>query len=63
MTFHYKFWIYLTTTGTGIIHLEIMVQAKIWILRKYFDGFPKDSNFELKVEELPEPKDGGKINY
>lgn len=35
-----------------------MVQAKTWILVKHFDGFPKDSNFELKVEELPEPKDG-----
>uniref|UniRef100_A0A3Q3JLZ2 Prostaglandin reductase 1 n=1 Tax=Monopterus albus TaxID=43700 RepID=A0A3Q3JLZ2_MONAL len=35
-----------------------MVQAKTWILTKHFDGFPKDSNFELKVEELPEPKDG-----
>ncbi|XP_054608725.1 prostaglandin reductase 1-like [Dunckerocampus dactyliophorus] len=35
-----------------------MVQAKAWILTKHFDGFPKESNFQLKVEELPEPKDG-----
>ncbi|XP_062372595.1 prostaglandin reductase 1 [Sardina pilchardus] len=35
-----------------------MVQAKVWILRKHFDGFPKDSDFELKVEQLPEPRDG-----
>ncbi|XP_034061117.1 prostaglandin reductase 1-like [Gymnodraco acuticeps] len=35
-----------------------MVQAKTWILTKHFDGFPKDSDFELKVEELPAPKDG-----
>ncbi|XP_008321475.1 prostaglandin reductase 1-like [Cynoglossus semilaevis] len=35
-----------------------MVKAKTWILSKYFDGFPKPSNFELKVEEVPEPKDG-----
>lgn len=35
-----------------------MVQAKTWILAKHFEGFPKDSDFELKVEELPEPKDG-----
>ncbi|XP_023252516.1 prostaglandin reductase 1 [Seriola lalandi dorsalis] len=35
-----------------------MVQAKTWILTKHFEGFPKDSNFELKVEELPKPKDG-----
>ncbi|KAM9837035.1 prostaglandin reductase 1-like [Aulostomus maculatus] len=35
-----------------------MVQAKTWILAKHFDGFPKKSDFELKAEELPEPKDG-----
>ncbi|KAI4808646.1 hypothetical protein KUCAC02_000695 [Chaenocephalus aceratus] len=35
-----------------------MVQAKTWILTKHFDGFPKDSDFELKVEELPALKDG-----
>uniref|UniRef100_A0A1A8E5V7 Prostaglandin reductase 1 n=2 Tax=Nothobranchius kadleci TaxID=1051664 RepID=A0A1A8E5V7_NOTKA len=35
-----------------------MVQAKSWILTKLFDGVPKDSDFKLEVEELPEPKDG-----
>ncbi|MCJ8730267.1 hypothetical protein PDJAM_G00182410 [Pangasius djambal] len=35
-----------------------MVQAKFWILRKHFEGFPKDSDFELKEENLPEPQDG-----
>ncbi|KAM4536828.1 prostaglandin reductase 1-like [Odontesthes bonariensis] len=35
-----------------------MVQAKSWILAKHFDGFPKNSDFKLQVEELPEPKDG-----
>ncbi|XP_026208727.1 prostaglandin reductase 1-like [Anabas testudineus] len=35
-----------------------MVQAKTWILTKPFEGFPQHSDFELKVEELPEPKDG-----
>ncbi|XP_029311235.1 prostaglandin reductase 1-like [Cottoperca gobio] len=30
-----------------------MVQAKTWSLTKHFDGFPKDSDLELKVEELP----------
>ncbi|XP_024144170.1 prostaglandin reductase 1 [Oryzias melastigma] len=35
-----------------------MVQAKSWVLVKHFDGFPKDSDFAIKVEELPEPKDG-----
>ena len=39
----------------------VMVQAKTWTLTKPFEGFPKDSNFELKVEELPDPKDGGKV--
>lgn len=38
-----------------------MVQAKTWVLTKHFDGFPKDTDFKLKVEELPEPKDGGSI--
>lgn len=35
-----------------------MVQAKSWILTRHFDGFPKDSDFQLKEEELPQPKDG-----
>ncbi|KAM6949079.1 prostaglandin reductase 1-like [Aplochiton taeniatus] len=35
-----------------------MVQAKVWILTQHFVGFPKDSNFELRLEQLPEPKDG-----
>ncbi|KAK7910331.1 hypothetical protein WMY93_015015 [Mugilogobius chulae] len=35
-----------------------MVQAKTWILTQHFDGFPKDGDFELKVEELSDPKDG-----
>ncbi|XP_039901017.1 prostaglandin reductase 1-like [Simochromis diagramma] len=35
-----------------------MVKAKSWVMTKYFDGFPKKSDFGLKVEELPEPKDG-----
>lgn len=42
---------------------SIMVQAKTWILTKHFDGFPKESDFELKVEELPEPKVGGRIIF
>lgn len=40
-----------------------MVQAKLWAMTKHFDGFPKNSDFELKVEELPEPKDGGKTLF
>ncbi|XP_077400007.1 prostaglandin reductase 1-like [Vanacampus margaritifer] len=35
-----------------------MVRAKTWILTKHFEGFPKQSDFQLKEEELPEPKDG-----
>lgn len=37
-----------------------MVQAKTWILKQHFEGFPKDSDLELKLEQLPEPKDGGR---
>lgn len=36
-----------------------MVQAKIWFLKQHFEGFPKDTDLELKVEQLSEPKDGG----
>ncbi|KAM3590657.1 uncharacterized protein V6R79_013907 [Siganus canaliculatus] len=35
-----------------------MVQSKAWTLVKHFDGFPKESDFKLKVEQLPEPKNG-----
>ncbi|XP_043916991.1 prostaglandin reductase 1-like [Protopterus annectens] len=35
-----------------------MVTAKTWVLKKYFEGFPKHSDFELKEEEVPDPKDG-----
>ncbi|XP_008281604.1 prostaglandin reductase 1 [Stegastes partitus] len=35
-----------------------MVQAKKWTMVKHFDGFPKNSDFKIEVEELPEPKDG-----
>ncbi|XP_023654133.2 prostaglandin reductase 1 [Paramormyrops kingsleyae] len=38
-----------------------MVQAKAWILRHQFVGFPKASDFEMKLEELPDPKDGEMI--
>lgn len=36
-----------------------MVKAKVWILKKHFEGFPKESNFELKEVDLPELQDGG----
>jgi len=36
-----------------------MTQAKTWILKQHFEGFPKDTDFELKREKLPEPRDGG----
>ncbi|KAJ3585314.1 hypothetical protein NHX12_014035 [Muraenolepis orangiensis] len=35
-----------------------MVQSKAWTLTKHFDGLPKESDFELKLETLAEPKDG-----
>lgn len=37
-----------------------MVQAKSWTLKKHFEGFPTDSNFELKTTELPPLNNGGK---
>lgn len=36
-----------------------MVQAKFWTLRQHFVGSPKDSDFELKEENLQEPQHGG----
>ncbi|KAM4603263.1 prostaglandin reductase 1-like [Polymixia lowei] len=35
-----------------------MVVALVWTLRQHFVGFPKSSDFELKQEQLPEPKHG-----
>uniref|UniRef100_A0A3P9D1E5 15-oxoprostaglandin 13-reductase n=1 Tax=Maylandia zebra TaxID=106582 RepID=A0A3P9D1E5_9CICH len=35
-----------------------MTQGKSWVMTQHFDNFSKKSNFGLKVEELPEPKDG-----
>uniref|UniRef100_A0A8D0KMZ5 Prostaglandin reductase 1 n=1 Tax=Salvator merianae TaxID=96440 RepID=A0A8D0KMZ5_SALMN len=35
-----------------------MVCAKSWTLKKHFEGFPKQSDFELKEVELPPLKDG-----
>ncbi|KAK1797258.1 hypothetical protein P4O66_008630 [Electrophorus voltai] len=35
-----------------------MVQAKAWVLKQHFEGFPKYSDFELKHEQLPELSDG-----
>lgn len=35
-----------------------MVKAKVWIMDRHFDGFPKDSDFQLKEEELCDARDG-----
>lgn len=37
-----------------------MVRAKSWTLKKHFEGFPTDSNFELKTTELP-PLNNGEV--
>ncbi|TRY87676.1 hypothetical protein DNTS_013621, partial [Danionella cerebrum] len=37
---------------------SVMVQAKTWVLKQHFEGFPKDTDFHLKLEELSEPRDG-----
>jgi prostaglandin reductase 1 len=34
------------------------MKARKWILKKHFEGFPKDSDLELQEEELPTLKDG-----
>uniref|UniRef100_A0A8B9HP55 15-oxoprostaglandin 13-reductase n=1 Tax=Astyanax mexicanus TaxID=7994 RepID=A0A8B9HP55_ASTMX len=35
-----------------------MVQAKTWNLKQHFEGFPKNSDFELRQIQLPEPQNG-----
>ena len=37
-----------------------MVKAKKFILAKHFEGEPKQSNFKLVDEDLPEIKEDGK---
>jgi len=37
-----------------------MVTAKVWVLKKHFEGFPKPSDFEMKQVALANLKDGGK---
>ncbi|XP_056156386.1 prostaglandin reductase 1-like [Lampris incognitus] len=44
--------------SNGCPKQRTMVQAKTWILTKHFEGFPKESDFELRLEQLPEPRDG-----
>lgn len=36
-----------------------MVVAKKWIYAKPFEGLPKDENFRLEEETLPEPGENG----
>ncbi|XP_076829850.1 prostaglandin reductase 1-like isoform X2 [Brachyhypopomus gauderio] len=38
-----------------------MVEAKAWVLKKHFKGFPKDSDFELKHEQLHEQLRDGEV--
>lgn len=38
-----------------------MTTSKKFILAKYFDGAPKESDFKLVEEELPPIKDGGRL--
>jgi hypothetical protein len=37
------------------------MKAKKWILNKYFDGWPKDENFKLIEEDLPELQTNRKL--
>lgn len=43
--------------------LSNMVNAKKFIYAKRFDGEPKVTDFELREEELPALKNGGKCVY
>ncbi|XP_052007130.1 prostaglandin reductase 1-like isoform X2 [Xyrauchen texanus] len=36
----------------------MVLQAKSWVLKQHFEGFPKVSDFQLNEEQLPEPRDG-----
>lgn len=36
-----------------------MVTAKVWVMKKHFEGFPQTSDFEMKQEVLANLKDGG----
>ena len=36
------------------------MKAKKFVLAKHFDGEPKDEDFEVVEEELPELKENGK---
>lgn len=40
-----------------------MVKAKLIILKKYFEGLPKVTDFGVAEEDLPPLKDGGKYFY
>ena len=40
-----------------------MVKAKKFTLVKHFEGEPKQSNFKLVDEDLPEIKEDGKFLY
>lgn len=40
-----------------------MVKAKKFLYVKRFDGEPKNSDFQLVDEDLPDIKDGGNNNY
>ena len=37
------------------------MKLKKWVMVKHFEGFPKDSDFELVEEDIPELQDGGKV--
>lgn len=37
------------------------MKAKRFVLEKYFEGMPKESDLKLVEEELPEITDGGRF--
>jgi len=38
------------------------IKARKWILRSYFENFPKREDVELVEEDLPALQDGGRCN-
>uniref|UniRef100_A0A8C4U5Y2 Uncharacterized protein n=1 Tax=Falco tinnunculus TaxID=100819 RepID=A0A8C4U5Y2_FALTI len=43
-----------------------MVNAKVWVLKKHFEGFPKTSDFDLGKDRAVKPKgwrEYGKLLY
>lgn len=54
---------FYTHRKTVVQNWKRMVTSKKFVLAKYFDGPPKESDLQLIEEELPPLKNGGKFIY